>query len=1263
MSDDRPPDGQPAQAPSDDAAPRHVDARGAEGVVVGEQNTQINYFYNRTWTDGVAAAPLVTTSGRIASPYRGLHAFEQRDAGLFFGRETAVAEVMDVMSRHLEGPGLVVVSGVSGAGKSSLLRAGVLPRFRGAGLRTAPEAASWPCVVFTPGRGPLAELAVRAAPLAGTDAFSVRQGLAADPSGFALTARVGALADIGGPAQGVGLRYEGGRRRVLLVVDQCEELFTRCETEQERRAFITALHSAATTGHGDQELPAALVVLVIRADFEARLADYPQLTQAVQSRYLLTAMTSREMRLAVTEPAVKAGSSVDSDLVAVLLDDVVTRAASQASATAGAGVLPLLSYALDQAWRARPDPAQALALADYVRVGGIEGALARSADHAYSLLPPRQQDAARQVFIRLTATSSDGIDTGARAARTDLTAGMNEEQARDVEAVLEKFAAERLLTLAAGTVEISHEVLLSAWPLLRDTWLADTHAERVVRTGLTIAAGDWDSARHDSSYHYAGSRLAAAEDVAARIDTDVRFTPLSPAEKDFLRASRHAVRRRIHRVQGFIAVLLVLVVGLAVTLVVAIRADRSALQASQAAARQRDIVLSGLLASESEASDDSNATDSQRESIAAWTLYPSPSHEAYYAMLADTASPQIAAITSDRGRITSVTSSPDGTVLATVSDSGTVQLWNAHTLRPIGGPFANTNDPAYAALFSPDGTTLAVVSDSGNNTEGGSVRLWDARTRQPIGSSFASGALGAAFSPDGTTLAITSIGTSTSGPFVQLWDVHSRQPIGGPLTDANGATDTVVFSPDGVVLAVVSTNGPVRLWNTRTRQPIGSPFATGNGGAIGAAFSPDGTMLAIVNGGGGFASGSVQVWDARTRQPIGSPFAAGNGGANEAAFVNSSTLITDDADGTVQLWNTARVTGLPIPFNGNNYPGHAAAAFSGNGEMLATVSGGISVNNHSTGTVQLWNAYTLRPIGAPFAAGGGGAFAAAFSPDGTMLATVSGSGTVQLWNTGTRQPIGSPLATSVSNLNPGALFSPDGTMLATISAGTAGTGTVQLWNAHTRQPIEGPFAGGNDGTETAAFSPDGTMLVTISGDNTVRLWNARTRQPIGGPITTSYRGVAFSPGSTMLAVVSPDGTVQLWNTRTRQPTGSPIATSVSNVNSVAFSPDGRILATGDGDNTVRLWDVANGKQIGSPLPTRFYSSSSVSSVAFSPDGKTLAAVSEFGHLLNKVQLWNVSYLVDPLARLCSQTGGSLTQDEWAHYVGSGPVYQNVCPPA
>ena len=180
---------------------------------VGEDNTQIIYNYGKlTWADEAALPPLVSFPGKVDSPYRGLRAFEEQDAPFFFGREAATTDVLKRMSRCVDGTGLLVVSGVSGAGKSSLLRAGVLPQIRGAGLAAAPEAARWPCLLLTPGPAPLDVLAVQVAHLAGVEAAAVRRGLDDDPARFALTARQAALAQQAGHPGSRAVRRPGPPR-------------------------------------------------------------------------------------------------------------------------------------------------------------------------------------------------------------------------------------------------------------------------------------------------------------------------------------------------------------------------------------------------------------------------------------------------------------------------------------------------------------------------------------------------------------------------------------------------------------------------------------------------------------------------------------------------------------------------------------------------------------------------------------------------------------------------------------------------------------------------------------------------------------------------------------------------------------------------------------------------------------------------------------------------------------------------------------------
>jgi WD40 repeat protein len=1259
-----------------------VDAREAEGVLIGDQGTQINYFYTGTWFDEVAPSPLVSVSGAITSPYRGLSAFEERDAGLFFGRDAAAAGVLERMSRCLPGAGLLVVSGVSGAGKSSLLRAGVLPRLRGTGLPGAPEASSWPCVVLAPTSGPLAELAIRVAPLARADAGAVRQALAADPAGFALTAGQAALTTAPGLMAGDGR----GQRRLVLVVDQFEQLFTQCELEEERQAFIIALHAAAAAGRGTGQLPAAVVVLVVRADFEARLADYPQLTAAVQDRYLLTSMTRRQLQLAITGPAAAAGSSVADDLVQVLLDEVGALAPGwlpgAPPGAAGAGVLPLLSHALDQAWRSRAG--HVLTLADYERAGGIEGAVAGSAQRAYDRLAPAQQAAARQVFTRLTATTGDGVVTAARADRADLTAGTSGQQARDVETVLEAFAAERLLILAAGTVEISHEALLTAWPLLRDTWLADTRADRVVRTRLQATAREWVRAGRDPSYLYSGTRLEAAAGTATRIASDSRHAPLSQAETEFLGASRRAGRRRGRRRQSLTAILLALAVGLAIVAAAAVRASGQVSDQRDTAVLERDMVISGQLDSTSQALAATNATTSQLDAIAAWAIHPSAATR--YAILAAAARPQIATLPA----VQSVAFSRDGKMLAAVGENRRVRLLDAATRRPIGKPLAAA---ASTAVFSPDGKTLATIniySEGGarlwdlatgqqigrpfGNSDGSvgtvafspdgktlatisgddRVRLWDIATRRQIGASFNAGFASAiteslAFSPDGKTL----VATSDAGGTVRRWDVATRRQIGASLHGDSG--QSVAFSPDARTLATIPHgNGTVRLWDIATSRRIGRPFTASGDHTWAAAFSPDGTTLAT-----GGLDGTVRLSDTTTRQQIGASFSAGSLVESVAFSPDGTTLATVNYNDTAQLWNVTTIRRTSRPLIDNQGDPVRSVALSPDGKTLAT--------GDLHGTVRLWDMATRSQIGAPVTTEAGEAIDwAGFSPDGKILAVASSpnpvhanstKGDVRLWDVATRRQIGNPLRTGMIS---SAAFSRNGKILAVAPAQIEETphgSGVRLWDVATHRPVGQSLPwNGAQNSNWMAFSPNGGMLAA-DDHGTLRLWNATTSQQTGRAFTgdgSPLEPMAFSPNGKILVAADADGTMWLWNRATGQKVGTPIPTSTDPILAPVFSPDGETLAVPSSSDTPALWDVAARQEI---TVLRGAGDYLVNSLAFTPDGKTLVTADAGG----AVRLWDVSYLKDPLAWLCSQIGGTLTRADWDQHVPLGPAYHNVCP--
>lgn len=1245
-----------------------IDAREVPAVQVGEGNVQFviyNYGTGPTWTDRAAPPPLVDRSGHVESPYRGLNWFEEDDAAFFVGRETATRKILQRMSDCLDGSGLLVVSGASGSGKSSLLRAGVLPRLRKAGLADAPGSSLWPCLLFTPKHAPLDELAVRVALLARLDAAAVRRELGDNPAGFALTARQAALtAPVSGRSESTP------EPRLLLVIDQFEQLFSQCPDEEQQRAFIMALHAATSRNEADQR-PAAQAVLVVRADFEAHCAEYPQLSEAVQRRYLVTPMTPRELRMAVTGPARTAGSSIDDDLVEVLMEEVgnrlprATRAGPGVSRISPAGVLPLLSYALDQAWRHRTG--DSITLADYERTGGIERAVATSAENAYKRLTAAQQIAARQIFIRLTATSPDGADTANEVRRTELIEGKSPGEADDVTTVLEKFAAARLITLTADTVEISHEVLLTAWPLLRDEWLAETHAQRIIRTRLRNTAAEWENHSHDSSYLYGGSLLQAAVTTAAQITADsIRHPQLSKPERDFLDASTRADRRKGRRRQGITALLTALTVGFAAASVYAFSSRQDAI-------RQRDVAASGQLILESETLGETNPRISDLEAVAAWRL--APSSQARYAMRAAASRPSIAALSSHEGGIWSVAFSPNGKILATGDDNGTARLWDLATQQPIGASLAGHGGTVYSVAFSPNGKILATGS------EDGTVRLWDVLTGHQFGHTLhnsTKSVQSVAFSPNGKILAVGS-----NDGLARLWDIVTGHLTGHPLVGYTKGVKSyyksigsVAFSPDGKILATGSDDGRARLWNVATRKLIGGPIAGHAGSVTSVAFSPNGKILATGN-----IDGTARRWDVATHRPLGGSLSADSEPLSSVAFSpDGQTLATGSFDGSARLWNVANGQLIGNPLAGGSAPVESVA-FSPGGKTLATGStddtirlwdvamylptttltastgaiwsvafshdGKILATGNDDGTARLWNIATHRPFSTPLVGHAGAIFSVAFSPNGKLLATGSDSGTALLWDIAIGKQASHPLTSRAGTVWSMA-FNPNGKILAVGS-----DKGMQLWNVATSKPIGHPLI--RHTVTSVAFSPNGKILATV-GNGATQLWDVNSGKPVGHPLIGTAKdalSVAFSPNNRLLATAGGDG-IQLWDVTTRQRIGNLLTSASGPILSVAFSPDGRTLAGGGFEGTARFWDVATRQPIGGPLTG---DSADVDSVAFSPKSQILATSDDAG----TTRLWNVSYLTGELQRLCTLAQHSFTLSEWARYVPHGPEYQKVCP--
>jgi WD40 repeat protein/class 3 adenylate cyclase len=1147
----------------------------------------------------------------VPCPYMGLAAFEAEDAEFFFGREELVAE----LTARLAGTRFLAVVGPSGSGKSSVLRAGLLPAIWGDAL---PDSKHWHTLVLTPGAHPLNELAVRLSMLSDDRPGALLQDLEADSRVLELTIRR-------------ALAGQPDKVKLLLVVDQFEEIFALCRDEAERRRFIDALLYSVEAEEGR-----IIVVPTIRADFYGRCADYPQLAARMSDGLLVGPMSEAELRAAIEQPAAVVGLRLEPGLAEMILDDVAGEP----------GALPLLSHALLETFERRRG--RTLTLSGYAESGGVAGAIAQTADTVYGAFSPEEQAIARNIFLRLTELGEEGTqDTRRRVAPRELL--RTAEEAPAVEAVLKTLADARLITTgggpvlsgAEGTVEVAHEALIREWPLLRG-WLEEDREGLRIHRHLTEAAGEWQRLGREPGELYRGARLAAVDEwVAEHADEP------NPLERGFLEASQELARREEQeRQRRRRRTILGLAAGLVIALVLALLAGQQWQRASveeQKALQQASVLLASQAEAELEAGYGDRAVLLALEALEQYPYTWQAEHALGQAVSYNRALQQYSG---HQGAVTSVDWSPDGTRVATSSTDNSVQVWDAATGEELltidlpEGITGNIYDYALAVRWSPHGEHLLTVS--GDRFLLGSqdydLLLWDATppgaggvAAEPLkaveianqaepeegegsvttlGVHYATGAT-ASFAPQSGRLA-TIGGDNTA----IIWDAAlDRQEL--VLSGHENDVNSVDWSLDEVRLATASEDGTARIWDAQSGEMV--LVLEGHEGPVNAAvFSPDGTQLATAGD-----DGTIRIWAA-------TPPAAGAGGGEllgilepQAGVVSSlawsadgSHLATATDDGRIRIWSVPGGEIMAELGGHTDFVTHLA--WSPTGDWLASAG--------ADGVARIWNAAPSTAAEVlPYLT----VSDLSWSSDGRYLAIPAGDtgygtgepGRLAIWDVAADQAVTDKLDSDFNLLWFEVDYSPDDRLilakgLSSWPEGLPDLETIHALDAQTGREVRSFTVTDGSWIRSCGWSPDGKQVAGGTADGILYLWDYQSGELlntlVGHEADKMINTLEWSPDGTKIATACDDGTARVWDAETGETLLVLAQEAPAAAWSAVWSPDGsRLLTTGGmddigaEDNTVRVWDANTGEEL---LVLRGHASQVVLGT-WSPDGRRIASSS------------------------------------------------------
>jgi WD40 repeat protein/DNA-binding SARP family transcriptional activator len=1129
-------------------------------------------------------------------PFKGLQYFDEKDADLFFGREDLVSHLVDQIrtrEKKKEAQFLAII-GASGSGKSSLVRAGLIPALKHGGRLRIVH-------VITPTEHPLDSLLF-------------------------------------------GLKNDNvSKEKSLLFVDQFEELFTLCQNEKERKSFINNLLRAAQDG-------SASVVIALRADFYAACAPYENLRKTLsQNQEYIGPMNADELHRAIEEPARAGGWTLEPGLIDLFLHDI----GADGDRSPEPGALPLLSHALLETWHRRSG--RMLTLAGYAESGGIRGAITKTAETVFAQFTLEEQSIARNIFLRLTELGEGTQETRRRASLTELIPlpGSVPDLNKTTGIVLKMLADARLVITAETTAEVAHEVLIREWNRLHE-WLTENREGFRLHRHITESAQEWEKRGRDDESLYRGTRLAQTLEWAASHSEDLNLlerefldTSKALAEQEF--AEREAQRQReleaahklaesekqraegqtrsarqLRRRAYVLAGILLLALVLAVAAV--LQRNSANRQTHLAAARELALASVNNLNVDAELST-LLALRAVSESDLANVPVPYEVQDALHQAIQNSRIHYT--LTGHVGEVLAVAYSPDGKLLATAGDDTTAKIWDAATgteLVTLRGHSLILEDVA----FSPDGKILATAS--GDKT----VKLWDVESWKELRTldvkddvvwnvSFsADGKLLAtageaaakmwnvdtgqllltfegqygpvAFSPVGNQLA-----TSSDDGTTKIWDVETgEENLSLPY-----AANTLVFSPDGKRLATANTE--LKVWDVTTGDELVS--ATGFTAIVrGIAFNPDGNQIAT-----GGQDGTALLWDSQTGKRLFS--LAGHAGAINDVVFSPQCVASPDAlfewcgvwlatagrDGTAKVWDVSPAGSRELI----TLPGFLGGFLD---ETHLYTARYIDPGEYKKVEIQTWVVSldgnskrisdTVFDHPAPTVGG-------VMSADGTRLATIMSNNTVKVWGVKTGEEL-STLVIDPTEMVIAMALNSNGNQVVMGNE----DGTVKIWDVATGKVLLTFMGNVGSVYGVVAFSPDGTRIATGGDDGTVRIWDATTGKELltlAGHILP-IMAISFSTDGKRIATAGMDQTARVWDAESGENLFT-LTGHIATVLTAAFSPDGIRLVTGSHDGTARVWDISDGAKAGQEVLTLTGHDGWIdylNNLSFSPDGKLLA---------------------------------------------------------